>query len=537
MRRKLLSGLLAGIMVLAAMTGCGNADKVQSGDDTEQQKQAQELCIIDDNYRNYYEIFVYSYCDSDGDGIGDLDGVKSKLEYIEEMGFNGIWFMPIMPSPTYHKYDVIDYRAIDPVYGTMQDFQELVDACHARGIRVVIDMVMNHSSTKHEWFVEACKYLNTLGADEEPDAGVCPYVDYYHFSRTQEPKYYKVPGCDWYYEGSFDSGMPDLNLENPAVLEEFKAIAEFWLKKDVDGFRMDAAMHYSDVDMSVNIRALSELYTYCKSINPNFYMVSEVWAAKTILTSYYASETPSFFNFPNSSIEGVLEKAAQGKVSATRLVNTMYDDQQTYSAAYADYIDAPFLTNHDQVRVANNLQNNLTNMKMAAGLLLTMNGSPFVYYGEEIGMMSKGQLDENKRIPMYWSDTDTGGTPRGPENADKSIKSNFAPVDVQQNDETSLLNYYKSALRLRNENPEIARGTISVVESLCNDDVAVITKTYEGSTIAILYNISEAEQTVTIGGTALAEMSICGCLTTDGSDAAMSADTVTLPAKSICILK
>ena len=157
----------------------------------------QELNIIDDNYRNYYEIFVYSFYDSDGDGIGDINGVIEKLDYVQEMGFNGIWLMPIMPSTTYHKYDVTDYYVIDTEYGTMEDFERLVEECHKRDIRLIIDFVMNHSSSKHPWFTEACEYLKTLPAGAEPDAEVCPYVDYYHFSKEQvNGTYYKVAGTD-----------------------------------------------------------------------------------------------------------------------------------------------------------------------------------------------------------------------------------------------------------------------------------------------------------------------------------------------------
>ncbi len=157
-----------------------------------------ELNVIDDNYRNYYEIFVLSFYDSDGDGVGDLNGVTEKLDYIKDMGFNGIWLMPIMPSPTYHKYDVIDYCAIDKQYGTIDDFKKLVEECHKRDIRLVIDFVINHSSTKNEWFIQAKDYLKGLEAGAEPDLEKCPYVGYYHFSKTKENgTYYKVGGSEW----------------------------------------------------------------------------------------------------------------------------------------------------------------------------------------------------------------------------------------------------------------------------------------------------------------------------------------------------
>jgi glycosidase len=243
------------------------------------------------------------------------------------------------------------------------------------------------------------------------------------------------------------------------------------------------------------------------------------------------------FNFPVSSAEGILEKTAMGSSNATKLVNAMLNYQETYSAANPDYIDAVFLTNHDQVRVANNLISNEDNLKMAAGLLMMMNGNPFVYYGEEIGMKSSGTEDENKRLPMYWSETDTEGMTDGPSAADKDIKPSFPAWDEQLEDETSLLNYYRRALRLRNENPEIARGTIAMVDSLCEGDQAAITKTYEGSTIGIVYNTSEEEIAVSISGTELEAMGIRGYLTKNGEEITLEGGILTMPAQSICILK
>ncbi len=166
--------------------------------------------IIDDNYRNYYEIFVGSYCDSDGDGIGDLRGIESKLDYISDLGCNGIWLTPVMAAPSYHKYDTTDYYMIDPAFGTNEDFKALADACHERGIRLIIDLVINHSSNEHPWFKEACDYLRTLPEGEEPDPSVCPTVDYYHFSREKlNASYSEVSGSDWYYEAVFYYTHPE----------------------------------------------------------------------------------------------------------------------------------------------------------------------------------------------------------------------------------------------------------------------------------------------------------------------------------------
>ena len=181
--RRLLCLVLIAVLCVTALAGCSG----------KRYKYEQKLNIIDDNYRNYYEIFVYSFYDSDSDGTGDLNGVTQKLDYIQDMGFNGIWLMPIMPSDTYHKYDVKNYCEIDPKYGTIDDFKNLVGEAHKRGINVIIDMVINHTSSSHKWFIDACSYLRKLDKDKEPEVAECPYVEYYHFSREKvNDTYYRV---------------------------------------------------------------------------------------------------------------------------------------------------------------------------------------------------------------------------------------------------------------------------------------------------------------------------------------------------------
>ena len=525
---RLLSLLLVFVLCAAALSGCGSSYKYK-----------QELNIVDDNYRNYYEIFVYSFYDSDGDGIGDLNGVTQKLDYIQDMGFNGIWLMPIMPSDTYHKYDVKDYCEVDPKYGTVEDFKKLVDEAHNRGINVIIDMVINHTSSNHKWFLDACSYLRKLDKDKEPDASECPYVEYYHFSKEKlSDTYYRVGNTDWFYEGSFWSEMPDLNLSCEALVQELYEAADYWLDLGVDGFRMDAAMHFEENQPEFNEQVLNGLYGHCLEKNPDFYMVSEVWAAMATIKDYYASMTPSMFNFDAGNSEGKLIKTARGALRAAGFVDAMVRYQEEFSSVNPDYIDAPFITNHDMGRVSNVLRNDENDIKMAGGLLMTMSGSPFVYYGEEIGMASYGSKDENKRLPMIWSsDASAEGMTKGPADADKNITSAFEAVDKQLKDKSSILNYYKRALRLRNENPEIARGTIAKVESLCDGNQAAITKTYNGSTIGIVYNTSDEVMSVNISGTELSDMAIRGYLTLNNEEITLKDGVLTMPAQSICILK
>lgn len=497
----------------------------------------QELQIVDDNYRNYYEIFVYSFYDSDGDGIGDLNGVTQKLDYIQDMGFNGIWLMPVFQSTTYHKYDITDYMQIDSEYGSTEDMQNLIEECHKRGIRIILDFVMNHTSSQHLWFTQACEYLEQLPRGAEPDEKECPYVGYYHFANEQKQDYYQVKNTDWYYEGVFWSEMPDLNLENEQLRAELEQIASYWIGMGIDGFRMDAAMHFEENDTTANTEILNWFYEYCLNQNPDFYMVSEVWANEATVADYYASGTPSMFNFDLADKEGKLIKAARGTYKAANLVQSMLKYQTDFAAKNPDYIDAPFITNHDMGRVANALRNDPDDLKMAGGLLMTLSGNPFVYYGEEIGMSSAGTKDENKRLPFIWSDTDTAGMTKGPKDADAGITSAFAGVEEQQADLDSILNYYKRALRLRNENPELARGTIEAVETLCDGHQAVITKTWEDSTIAVVYNTSDEAIEVNLAGSAIDSMAIRGYLTLHGEAITLENGVLTMPAQSICIMK
>lgn len=540
MKKRIISLILVFSVFATMLTGCEQKKQDEGSQVTENVMEYdyyQDLNIIDDNYRNYYEIFVYSFYDSNGDCIGDLQGVIEKLDYIEYMGFNGIWFMPIMPSPSYHKYDVTDYYAIDEAYGTMEDFELLVEECHNRGINVIIDFVINHSSSEHPWFTEACEYLATLEEGQEPDLSVCPYVDYYHFSKEQENNtYYQVAGTEWYYEGAFWSGMPDLNLQSEVLRKELEDIAAFWIGKGVDGFRIDAAKHF-EAGTTKNNEILNWLYSACTELDPDFYMVSEVWEPIITFSEYYGSQTPSIFNFDAGQETGILFKAAKGYISASDFIDELIDYDELFSSYNPNYIDALFLTNHDMGRVAEACVNNEKNMKMAAGLMMMMNGSPFVYYGEEIGMNSTSDMDENKRLPMYWSDVVRTGVTDGPPNCNLDITSSFEAVDEQLKDGYSLLNYYRHAIRLRNENPEIARGEIKKIESLCNDHHAVMTKTYEGSTIAIVINNTDEEVHISIENSEIAEMGIRGYLTLQGEEITLDNGVLIMPAKSICIMK
>lgn len=530
--RKVLAMLLVFVMAVSTLTACG-----KSGD-----WRSTKTNVIDDNYRTWYEIFVYSFNDSDGDRIGDLQGVISKLDYVEDTGFNGIWLMPIMPSMSYHKYDVMDYKAIDPLYGTMEDFEQLVAECDKRGIKLIIDLVLNHTSSEHPWFKAACEYLSGLGKDEEPSVQDCPYYEYYNFVKGDPPSasYYRVGNTDYYYEGAFSDHMPDVNFDCEAVRKEFEDIMSFWLNKGVGGFRLDAVKHFYGESTGKNVEVLSWVNDYVKNINPNAYIVGECWDSMSIYTQYYASGIDSLFDFGFADSSGIITRTLtyNGEANSAQVyAKSLVKIQNAIREVRADGIDAPFFTNHDLARAAGCMRYDERKIKMAAALNVLMGGSAFVYYGEEIGMSGSGK-DENKRAPMFWTeDSSSKGMTDGP--ADMEPQENrFASADEQIKNKDSIYSFYKDVILLRNQNPEIARGTVSQIEEITDEDIAAVTKDYNGSKVCLIYNLSETdEKQVTLSREKYGYTGIAGYLSADGSEVVLNDDTLTLPSYSVVLLK
>lgn len=512
--------------------------------------------IIDDKYRTYYEVFLYSFADSDGDGIGDIRGLIDKLDYINDgddttdtdLGCNGIWLMPVMPSTTYHKYDVTDYEDIDAEYGDLDDFRELVAECHERGIRLIIDLVMNHTSSKHPWFEAACDYIEGLGG-AEPSEAECPYFGYYNF--TREPKgdvYYEVGDTGWYYEAQFWSEMPDLNLENQAVRDEFDGITSFWMDLGVDGFRLDAAGEYETGQTTKNIEILSWFHSMVEEKNADAYIVAEVWQDLDTYAKYYESGIDSCFDFAFANADGIIADSLKKTAgyNASSYGNAAANVQKKLAAYNADYIDAPFYTNHDMARSAGyysgDYSENMT--KISGAMNLFMSGNAFLYYGEELGMKGSGK-DENKRAPMYWSDAGDGKTAegmcRGPEGMD-AIKMKYGSLEEQKDDPDSVYNFYRAVIKLRNAYPEIARGQVTFLKDLSDENVCVLKKTWNDRELVIAFNLSEQAETVdlsdvTLNGREGAKMSLGGALATTDEEITFSGGTLSLPAYSVAILE
>ncbi len=456
----------------------------------------------DDNYRTWYEIFVYSFCDSNGDGIGDLAGVCSKLDYLQELGINGIWLMPIHPSTTYHKYNVSDYYAIDPAYGTMEDFEALLAECKARNIKVILDLVVNHSGYDHPWFQAAADYLKKLPQGQEPDPDECPYVDYYTFSRENSSGMRILKGTNWYYEAMFSHDMPDLNLGNPALREEIEKIMAFWMEKGVAGFRLDAAKEFYSGKVSMNVEVLSWLQRAATAIDPDAYMVAEVWENFTTIADYYESGITSIFNFAfgnaNGKIISVIRAAGTPKTVST-YATALEKADKAYGENNPGYIDAPFLSNHDVGRIAGFCAQDLSKTKLAGAMNLFMSGSAFIYYGEEIGMTGAGN-DPSKRAPMYWNVARDNGTTQPPPACIVPENYPFGSLEEQRGDDASVYNYYRQAIAIRKAVPAISHGRTTAETTLNKGCVSAFKKTWNDQECIVLMNISQDGATVDLTG-------------------------------------
>lgn len=555
MKKRLLSLLLASTMLF--MGACGKDakkdDKAVKAETQMHEVNTAELNMIDDKYRNFYEVFVYSFCDSDGDGIGDIQGLISKLDYINDgdpttdtdLGFTGIWLMPIMPSTTYHKYDVINYKDIDKQYGTLEDFEQLIDECDKRGINVIIDLVLNHSSSQHPWFKEATNYLKTLG-DGEPSVEDCKYFDYYHFQKESGKGFHKISGTDWYYEGQFTTEMPDMNLGSDLVRKEFEDVVDFWLDIGVAGFRLDAAKEFYLGHNSANVEVLTWFNDYVKGVDEDTYIVAEVWIENMdICSQYVSSGIDSVFNFNFSNTSGVIASSVKhlsGKNASTYGKEVEKVDD-IFIKQNPDYIDAPFYTNHDQARSAGYYSGEFSEnqVKLAIALNQMMTGNTFLYYGDELGMKGSGE-DPNKRCAMQWYIDDTAdGMCVGPNKSPVEMK--YGSYEEQAENPYSIYNFTKQTIKLRNQYPIIARGLTTFEESYSNDNVCVLKKTYEGEEMVFVFNISseicEVDLTgLTVNGVEAKESTMAGVLITqEDTRIEMKDGKITMPVYSVLLLK
>lgn len=431
-----------------------------------------------------YEIFVRSFYDSNGDGIGDLNGVTEKLDYLKKLGVNAVWLMPITDSPSYHGYDVSDYYKVDPDYGTLEDFNRLVEEAHKKGIKIIMDLVINHTSSQHPWFLEANKSKNSR------------YRNYYIWAdnktnlkglNDQNNRTAWSTKGNGYYFSEFSEDMPDLNYDNKEVREEIKSMAKFWMDQGVDGFRMDAARFiYPQKRTQDTLNWWQEFGDYIRGIKEDVYIVGEIWSDE-ITISKYLKVLNSAFNFPVAM--QTVNAARSG--NPAELIRQMENTYNQYQKINGDYVDTPFLTNHDQNRVMSELMDN-AKARSAAAIYLTLPGNPVIYYGEEIGMKGK-KPDEAIREPFKWYEADGKGQTTWRKMTFNSSKDVLS-VEEQEKDNNSLLNYYRDMIRFRLSSPVLSKGDIHIINDV--NKVLAYTRSYKGVTNLIVHNLKGEEISV-----------------------------------------
>ena len=498
-----------------------------------------------------YQIYPQSFKDTDGDGYGDFKGVIEKLDYLESLGITMVWMNPFFESPMVDNgYDVSDYRGINPRYGTMEDFQAMLDGMHARGIKFVLDVVVNHSSDQHEWFLQSKSSRDN------------PYRDYYHWWPAEKgtPPYRHSlfdPEGAWeydsltnaYYLHTFAEQQPDLNWENPKVRQEVYDIMKFWAEKGVDGFRMDAFQfaskdttwpefpegHEKDFIKWYGMRPqlheyLKEMYT--EVIEPYGVFAVAEGAGSTfedahMLVDADRKELQMAYHFETVD----LSRTPEGYDLA--------DFKQVFSkwdSAFAEkgWISI-FLSNHDNARMVNRFANPdpefiTPSTQLINTFLMSMRGTPFTYYGDEIGMTNidmpkieeyvdvealgkyqtaktSGQdmeefmrilnynSRENGRTPMQWDASPqagfTSGTPW------MRVNPNYPEINVakQEQDPNSILNHFRKMTRVRKENPALVYGNYELVQK-GHPDIYAFTRKGEGQNLMVVLNFSQNSSSI-----------------------------------------
>jgi len=513
MRQAALSAAAAALGALL-ISACASTDKPRQakGGDPVRELAPQVRTAEGPQEGVYYSIFVRSFADSDGDGIGDFNGITAKLDYLNDgddsttsdLGITGIWLLPIYPSQSYHGYDVDDYYNVNPDYGTMADFERLVQECKKRGISVILDMTCNHSSTFTDWFI----------AGRDP---ADPHHSWYRWTTTDDSRYNinqqmwghkvwnedkKFPGN--YYAGLFGNHMPDFNLDSPELREEFKHVMKFWLDKGVAGFRYDAAGHvYNSAKTPAGTNSTEaavawwkEITDYNKSVRADSYSVGEVWEHNAQRAQYIAGLGSDFhFDMGNR----ILDMLKSGEDGGNSYANGLQGDYARLAQSNPDYIDAPFLSNHDQPRAAGLLRGDVALCKAAASLYMLTEGVPFIYYGEEIGMRS-GTDDPSKRTPMLWKGLDRVGKPKDRLQttwSDSRYNTKTVPVADQEKDSGSLLQYYKRLIRLRTAHPALYAGRFTAL-GVGSDVVCSWQMQSSEETAFVMVNVSGVASSVTL---------------------------------------
>lgn len=493
----------------------------------------------------FYEVFVRTFLDSNGDGIGDLAGLTSKLDYLKELGIDVVWMLPIFPSPLRDDgYDVSDNRNIHPDYGTLEDFRHLVDEAHRRGLRIMVELVPNHTSDRHPWF-------QASRDPEHPEHET--YRDWYVWSDTDE-RYQEAriifidyESSNWtfdevrgqYYWHRFFHHQPDLNFDNVEVQREIMRILQYWIDQGVDALRIDAPPYLYERE-GTNCENLPDTHAYLKRLRalvdayaPGTLLLSEANQWPEDVRAYFGDgdEMHMNYHFPlmprifmalaqadRTSIEKILDRTPRlpevcqwGTFlrNHDELTLEMVTDEERHFM-WDFYAPEPRMRLNRGIRrrLAPLLENDLDRIKCANSILLTFKGSPFLYYGDEIGMGDNIWLDDRDgvRTPMQWNDRPNAGFT----GEDVPLDELDAPliegqtyghetvnVDAQDKDPASLLNWTREALRVRRHHVVFGRGEVTLLHP---DNMAILAylRSYASEVALVINNLSPDQQEVTL---------------------------------------
>ncbi|MDD3831474.1 MAG: alpha-glucosidase [Clostridia bacterium] len=512
---------------------------------------------------SFYQVYPRSYCDSNGDGIGDIKGIISKLDYIASLGVNGIWFSPLYCSPNAdYGYDISNYRDINPEYGTMEDFYELIEQMHKRNLKCIMDLVINHTSSQHEWFIKSRQSKDN------------PYRDYY-FWRKGRGKNGLLPPNNWtsFFTGSawkydeltkewylhlFDDYQPDLNYDNPRVIEEVEDILTYWLDKGVDGFRCDVITilnktkglpngkgklvlvgkeHYVDnVDMKSILARLKrdcldkyDTYTVGESV-----LITVDKALRYIDEKDKVLDTIFAFDHMNAdNVGGIRQLPAKFNLNILKKAN-----QRWQNGLYGKAWNTNYLENHDQARIVGRYcsiateQLRVKGAKMLANVMLFLSGTPYIYQGQEIGMTSMPNMSydqhkdtdyfrsyqllkkifgrktalaklsvlnrDNARTPMQWNAEPQAGFSINHQTW-LPVNPNYLTVNVesQLDDGDSILNYYKQLIALRVDTDEMIFGTYTLL-NIGGRKLYAYLREYNGKRLLVMSNFTDKQYSMRV---------------------------------------
>lgn len=440
----------------------------------------------------FYEIFVRSFYDSDGDGIGDFNGVAEKLDYIETLGADALWLMPFNESPSYHGYDTTNYYDVNSDYGSLEDLKNLIDEADSKDIKIIMDLVINHSSSEHSWFKKA------LENQEE-------YKDYFVWATPFDllgengewgQKIWHSKNAKDYYMGIFWQEMPDLNLRNPKVREEMKAVAKFWVDLGIDGFRLDASKHIDHEDSNYTHLWWNEFNNYVKSLNSEVYLVGENWDSNVNVIAPYFDYMDSSFNF---SFSELIIKTVNNQ-SYQNILEEQLEMHEKYAEVSKDFIDATFIRNHDMSRTRSEVFDNKDKAKLAAAIHLTLPGTPFIYYGEEIGQKGK-KPDEHIREPFDWYASAEGKgmtnmIKSGFKKVEKFTKANDGiSLEEASKDPDSIFNYYKQLIKIRKDHKAFFYSDYQIIDL---EEKILAYTVGRDEKIIVFHNIHSKPQTIDV---------------------------------------